>query len=334
MTSLAELRARHALSEAGLDAQVPLQPASSVTNEVWLTPEVVVRINRQPDQRLRREAVLARALPPELGYPTIVGYGGELGADWLIVERRPGQPLSRCWPDLSTEARREAIRQLAERLRLLHATEAPHLKNLHQTPQLLDSAPTGLRATKRLLDALDQAATLPHVVPEVIHAAYRRVVDTASALEPFDDVTLVHGDLTFENILWDVDHISAILDFEWARTGPADLDLDVILRFCALPKLHVAPDYEHRTNRRDYAEVPGWLLEDYGSLFTHHQQLNRLRLYAIAWDLRELLLYPPDAAPSKLHPLHPWNRLVRTLNADSYLDRPLRANLTPTFTPS
>lgn len=330
MTSLAELRARHALSEAGLDPQVPLQPASSVTNEVWLTPELVVRINRQPDQRLRREAALARALPPELGYPTIVSYGGELGADWLIVERRPGQPLSRCWPDLSPELRRESIHQLAERLRLLHRTEAPHLANLHQTPQLLDSAHSGLRATKRLLDALDQAAALPHVVPEVIHAAYRRVVDTASALEPFDASTLVHGDLTFENVLWDGDRISALLDFEWARSGPADLDLDVILRFCSLPKLHVAPDYEHRTHARDYAEVPGWLLQDYGKLFTHPQQLTRLRIYAIAWDVRELLLYPPEAAPIKLHPQHAWNRLVRTLNADSYLDHPIRTRLAAT----
>jgi aminoglycoside phosphotransferase len=330
MTSLAQLRARHALSEAGLDPRIPLQPASSVTNEVWLAPEVVVRINRQPDQRLRREAALARALPAELGYPTIVGYGGELGADWLIVERRPGQALSRCWPDLSPELRREAIRQLSARLRLLHRTEAPHLATLHQTPQLLDSASSGLRATKRLLDALDEAAKLPHVVPEVIHAAYRRVVETADALEPFDQPTLVHGDLTFENILWDRDHITALLDFEWARTGPADLDLDVILRFCALPKLHVAADYEHRTHPRDYADVPTWLLNDYGKLFTHPRQLTRLRLYAIAWDVRELLLYPPDDIPARLHPQHAWNRLVRTLNADSYLDRPLNARFAAT----
>lgn len=325
MTSLAELRARHALSEAGLDPKIALRPASSVTNEVWIANEVVVRINRQPDQRLRREAALARSLPAELGYPPIVAYGGELGADWLIVERRPGQPLSRWWPDQPVEHRREAIRQLAARLRLLHRTEAPHLATLHQTPQLLDSASSGLRAAKRLLDALDQLAGLPNVIPEVVHAAYRRVVDTAPALEPFDAPTLVHGDLTFENVLWDGDGISAILDFEWARTGPGDLDLDVILRFCALPKLHVAADYEHRTNARDYADVPGWLLQDYPELFTHPRQLARLRLYSIAWDVRELLLYPPEASPVHLHPQHPWNRLVRTLNADSYLDAPLGA---------
>ena len=30
-------------------------------------------------------------------------------------------------------------------------------------------------------------------------------------------VQLVHGDLHFENVLWDNGHISAVLDLEWAR---------------------------------------------------------------------------------------------------------------------
>ena len=78
------------------------------------------------------------------------------------------------------------------------------------------------------------------------------VEESAAALEPFDAPTLVHGDLTFENVLWDPpsSRITAILDFEWARRGPADLDLDVLLRCVAYPKLHVAADYEHLTQHR------------------------------------------------------------------------------------
>ena len=62
--SFAMARARRALGEAGLDMHLPLTRASSVTNEVWLSDEYVVRVNRQPNQRLRREAVARAAAAP------------------------------------------------------------------------------------------------------------------------------------------------------------------------------------------------------------------------------------------------------------------------------
>ena len=76
---MAMARARHALMQAGLDPSVPLTAASSVTNEVWLTDSHVVRVNRRPNQRLRREAILGPSLPSEIGYPLVVAYGGRLG---------------------------------------------------------------------------------------------------------------------------------------------------------------------------------------------------------------------------------------------------------------
>ncbi|MGH9083974.1 MAG: hypothetical protein ACRDYW_00840, partial [Acidimicrobiales bacterium] len=62
-SAMAELRARSALKAAGLDPSVPVEPASSVTNEVWLTATHVVRINRTRDGRLAREAAIAEVLP-------------------------------------------------------------------------------------------------------------------------------------------------------------------------------------------------------------------------------------------------------------------------------
>src|SRR3990170_9030490 len=100
-TMLAEVRARTALKGAGLDAAVPLERASSVTNEVWLTPTHAVRVNRHPNNRLSREALVAQVLPPEVGYPTVVAHGGARSEDWLVTERVPGTPLAHRWPDLS-----------------------------------------------------------------------------------------------------------------------------------------------------------------------------------------------------------------------------------------
>src|SRR5688572_32546854 len=91
-STLAEVRARTALRGADLDPSVPLKRVSSVTNEVWLTPTHAVRVNRRASNRLYREALVARALPPEVGYPTVVAHGGRRGEDWLVPERVPARP--------------------------------------------------------------------------------------------------------------------------------------------------------------------------------------------------------------------------------------------------
>ena len=319
MSSFAIARARRALQSAFLDMDMPLRRADSVTNEVWLADEYVIRVNRRLDPRLRREAALAPHLPPEVGYPEIVAYGGKPGADWLIVKRVPGQVLSRCWPSMSKVERREAIHQLAGRLRALHATPAPSdLPDLDATaPQLL-SAVT-FSPVMPLLVAIDRAKQLPFVERELLDRAERLVTDTAGALAPFDTTTLVHGDLTFENVMWDGQRITAILDFEWARPGPSDLDLDVFLRFCALPHLHVAEDYEHLTHAEDYRDVPWWLAEDYPELFHFPNQFERVRLYAIAYDVRDLLLHPPTDRVGTLSQHHPYHRLSATVDGTGYL---------------
>jgi len=320
--SIAVLRAKRALAAAGFGADVPLERASSVTNEVWLTPDAVLRVNTRSDQRLRREALIASTLPPGLGYPTVLAYGGDLGSDWLVLERVSGRPLSRCWPTMTDAARQESVRQLAERLKILHHCQPPTVPALHDRPQLLDPAHTGAEAVVALVAGLRRAAGLPRVEAKIMGDLERLVVGTCSALDPFDAKTLVHGDLTFENILWDSQEqrITAILDFEWARTGPPDLDLDVLLRCVAYPELHVAADYEHLTRAVDYSQVPWWLAEAYPELFSVAGQLERVRLYAIAWDVKELLRYPPSGPVDDLHPAHPYHRLVRTLRGTSYLD--------------
>lgn len=318
-TGLEMARARHALDAAGLDPGVALTRASSVTNEVWLTPNHAIRVNRRLDGRLVREAKLGPLLPPEVQYPEIVGYGKGAGFDWLIARRRPGVVLSRCWPTMAPAHRRLAVRQMAFMLKALHRTPCPDGLGVIEAPQLLRAGLAG-PPTAPLLDALDKARRLEHVDAELITALVSIVQQTAKVLEPFDSFTLVHGDLTFENVLWDGDKVTAIIDFEWARAAPADVELDVLLRFCAFPFLHVAADYESSTRAVDYEDVPWWLAEDYPELFGFPHQLQRVRLYAIGFDVRELLALPPSAPARLLSEHHPLRRLARTASNRSYLD--------------
>lgn len=317
--ALAEVRARTALRGAGLDPFVPLERASSVTNEVWLTPTHVVRVNRHPNNRLYREALVAAALPPEVGYPTVVAHGGGRGEDWLVAERVPGEPLAHHWPGLTEGERERAVGQLAERLAALHRTRAPEgLPPIEHAPQLLE---VGARdPTRPVVASLQRAMDLAHVDPVMLASAADLVTELAPALVPFDSETLVHGDVTFENVLWHEGEVTALLDVEWARPGPRDLDLDILLRCAAHPQLHVGEAFVDRTRAEDYSEVPWWLAHAYPTLFEYPRQIDRVRVYSIAYDVRDLLAHPPDCPPRRLPELHAYHRLARVVSRESYLD--------------
>ena len=317
---MATARARGALAKAGLDPTVDLQPLSSVTNEVWLAGKHIVRVNRHPVPRLWREATLSTMLlSAGVGCPPIVAYGGIVGADWMITEKLPGQVLSRCWPAMSVSDRRRAIHQLAGKLQDIHAYQLREpLPEVSNPPLLASSAGPG--SIDRLMSGLDAAQDLEFVDPVLIVRAKMLVRESLAAIDPVPADTLIHGDIHFENVLWDGERITGILDFEWARAAAPDLELDVFLRFCAFPFLHVAEDYEDVTLSEDYAQVPSWLAEDYPALFAHPRLRDRLRVYALAFDVRDLLLDPPTRPVDELSRFHPYHRLADTVDGRGYVD--------------
>jgi aminoglycoside phosphotransferase (APT) family kinase protein len=319
MTLQGRVRAAQALQKAGLDVQSagPLERASSITNEVWYAGPWVVRVNARPRRgNLRHEAEIARLLPAEVGYPEVVAYGEDAGAEWLIHRRIEGDVLSLAWPSLSEDQRRRATFQLAGKLQLIHGVQgAPVPSYLYddtlECPHQLPPARTG--------ELLQRAEALPFVDHGVLREAIELVEANASYVLADRSVSLVHGDLHFENVLWDGRNVSAVLDLEWARPEAPDLDLDVLLRFCAHPFLHVSDRYVQIARADDYRLVPKWLHDAYPALFARPNLPERLVVYGLAYDVRDLLEDPPDAPMPKLSTYHPMRRIATAVRQQGYV---------------
>lgn len=321
MLTSAFLRAHRVVTQAGLTDAGPLERVPSLLNEVWFAGPYVIRVSADPaGGRLHYESLLATYLPDEVGYPEILAYGRADFAEWLIINRVKGEPLSRAWPEMSGRQRHTAIEGLAHRLRALHQVKPTAIGDL--TPPFLETdnldCPHQLPA-QRVRDLLERARRLPHISHRLIDEAHVLVDETADAVD-VPATGLIHGDLHFENVLWDGTSVVALVDFEWARPGLPELDLDVILRFCADPFLHVAEDYAHLAKRADYREVPAMLKEHYPKLFKHPRLHDRLALYSLSYELRHLLLKPPREPVSAQETFHPYNRMMRVVEGRSYLE--------------
>lgn len=314
----ARIRAQQVLEGIGVEDRRHAHRVPSAANEVWFYDDRVVRINPTPgSQRLSYEYEVVQHLPPEVGYPPILDHGVMAAGEWILYERVPGETLSRVWHRLKDEQRRAAVHDLANRLRLIHATPPvrDRFGRLVTPPfQAGDSleCPHLLPAT-RLRHGIAEARRLRHVDPEVLDGAAWLVERYAPFLDSEPPATLIHGDLHFENVLWHRGRITAVLDFEFARPGPPDLDLAVLLRFCVDADLHVAPDYQHLVRPDQYRDVGRWLREAYPELFDVPNLRQRLILYSIAYDVRQLLVSPPLRPVADLPSFHPFHRLRRTI---------------------
>lgn len=133
-------------------------------------------------------------------------------------------------------------------------------------------------------------------------------------------IGLVHGDLHFDNLLWDGAAISAVLDWEYAGLATVDRELHLLLLFCAHPHLFVAEEPESLTRPELYRQVPIQLREAYPELFASPALVQRLTFRSIAYDLRQLARYPARGAVAPWHPLGRLRATVAERGLASLLD--------------
>lgn len=262
------------LSELGLPAGL-LERADSDSNDVWIGSEHVVRYHGLgPPGRLAHEALVAKRLPAEALHPRVIAAGWTDGHDWLVLERASGESLSVVWPTLSDQQREQAITDFAVALRHVHAVVPDGLA----PPCLFGGLPYIRRdevvsETLRLLDDIERDRLL-----------LDRVTKLASELSAYVDdpaCNLIHGDLNFNNILWD-GGVTALLDFEWGRPDARDVDLLSFVAFCDDAVLCVPERVESLTTAEMYEAAPTWLHAAYPELFGHDRVRERVTFYGIA----------------------------------------------------
>jgi hygromycin-B 7''-O-kinase len=131
--------------------------------------------------------------------------------------------------------------------------------------------------------------------------AIERLRTIDSLTNPVEGV-VVHGDAHLNNVIWDGTRLVALIDFEWARFGPPDLELQPLLVF------------------DDVATLIRSVINTYPEIAAHPRFVERLWLYDLSATLRDLHVKSPLPATDDVPPWHPKRRLQVTVAGPGYLE--------------
>lgn len=289
-------------------------PVESESNDVWSIGELFLRVCWRGDRaRLEREMLVAAHLPDGVPYPAVVASGRDEALSWTVTRRLPGSTVSALWDTLSVDERRAVIRQHAQILEALHAWRPPPgvSEALRRRPLVDPDEPATIVGAdvnplpiSRASLLVEPARRLPFVDPGVIDAVADRFQELRTS-DPFltDDLVVVHGDASTANLLWHHGRVVALLDFEWVRWGPCDLELSPFIGFMG-----------------GRSVVLSWLEEDYPRLFGHPDLVERLWLYHLAGALRGVIVWPPRRPEDALRPDGALWELRRAIEGPAYIE--------------
>lgn len=283
----------------------------SNNNDVWRVDAGYLRVAWRGDRsRLAREAGLLEGLRGFLPVPEVLGRGGDDRLSWSLTAAMPGTAYERLCVQPAPPGLRDLAREVAALLRALHSWPVP--RELAETLKRPEKDPDPLRRAgaelvllppSSALGLIPLAGQLPFVDHGVLSAAAERLTDLGNPMTA-DGEVLLHGDFYLGNVLVCGDHVSALIDFEFSRLGPPDLELISVIR---------ALDGEARLGLRRPPFL-AWLAADYPELFGTADLHRRLWIYALAYTIRHVIFWPPDRGEADgleaAHPLHTLRRLI------------------------
>ncbi len=276
----------------------PLEDQSGWANRVYTSPTHVVRISsgRFRDSFSHDRSVIS-LLMGQLPVPVVVDAGEVVGRQWMIMERLEGQSLLRAWPAMQVAERRRAITSLGETLAALHRVQAqPGFTNPWIEDAMAESNGAHMYLTPPQSWHLGIEAMRSRKLLDT--ALVDRISDYLSeriSLFAEDKPCLIHGDIHFNNLIWDGEKIT-LLDFEIATLAAADREVQALNDFIRDPAEVFGPEDDLEIS--GLSQVQGWLGAAYPGLFASPDFIERQDFYAMQRNLCKVYRYPTGEAQS------------------------------------
>lgn len=267
-----------------------IDKAPGFANNVWLTPEVVIRLNEGRFRNaFQHEAEVLSRLSAILPVPNVLAKGQhDQSGEFIILERLPGSNLQDAWPMLSEKQRRSFSESIGSMILTLHSMP---VEDWMQNPWANDAFSTrnardAYHAPVHEIDWIADSAAVTR--PDLLHLVdeVRQFVNRRSHVFELEETCLIHADLHFRNVMVDGDQITGLIDFEGARPAPRSTELDMLFRWLI---------EENQKAPGEYNGLISGMMSTYPELFDDQELVSKLEIYELLWQLVQLHHWHPGA---------------------------------------
>jgi len=207
---------------------------------------------------------------------------------FMIYLKIEGDNLYSIWHLLNNDERRNIIKQLCSILKIIN--KSPY-KRFTKRFKINSSMNWHDKIINKIQNSLKDIEKNKLLSSEFIHVIKKFVKNNHNVLKE-QKMALVYWDAHFDNILIQDTKIVGMLDFEKTEISSIDFVLDIIKRMVECPKKYMSEKSERFAKKEDYAQLLDWFCEFYPELFNFKDLDKRLDLYAIEYDLKNLIKYP------------------------------------------
>lgn len=220
--------------------------------------------------------------------PRIIEEDVYQGKRFLLMGKVKGKILTRLWLKMGKEQRQDAMRQIAEQIKLFHTLrfESFALKTYKGR-----EFQTFKQTIEEAVDfSLINRSALTIEQREILEYLEDFFVNKIHILEKKEQAVFVHNDIHFENIFFSSDKLVGIIDFDRWSKAPLDYELHKTIDFFHTPFRYVEKPLEPKYKEAMVAEIK-WLKKYYPELFQSKDLLDRIRLYYIETAIWLINLY-------------------------------------------
>lgn len=249
-------------------------------NDTFLIGDLyVLKVEKDLDVLKHQPEIIELGIQAGAKIPKIIDSGVVAGKQYLLMEKIQGNKLSASWLAFSDYQKENFIVKIAEQLKILHSV---HFKKYSpQRPREFDNLKDSLEYfTKKQTEFVTKDnKTFDARTTENISFVRNYFDENISKLNETGTAVFVHNDLHFENIMYQDDTITGLIDFDFARQAPRDYELWHLLDFFNTPVYYVEKKLEDMWKKYEMGNEIQLFKKYYPELFAHPDLATRLKLY-------------------------------------------------------
>ena len=203
-----------------------------------------------------------------------------------IIQKLDGNTLYHYWYRFDEEKREEIFKQLSEVLQTVH-------KKYEERYNYVE-------VVQKQLNKLLQACMKNLIFSEYEENQIKFIINNMDVY--FEDCVLykVHGDLHFDNILYDnITGKIKIIDFETITIAPIDYSLNKIYRMTIEPWKWASEETDKLTKIEDYKNISIYIQRYFPEISNEKYLKERQLIYALQDELKILSKFPNDLQTKK-----------------------------------